>query len=40
LFGACRDLEAAFVTKLQTKMADIEIHSEEDFEADDEGDSE
>jgi len=44
LFGALRTLVTAkqiinyFITK--TKMADIEIHSEEDFEADEEGDSE
>jgi len=38
LFGALRSLVTA--KNETTKMADIEIHSEEDFEADEEGDSE
>ena len=40
MFGASRALVTAFALPNKTKMADIEIHSEEDFEADEEGDSE
>ena len=34
------DFSDGQILQNQTKMADIEIHSEEDFEADEEGDSE